>query len=137
MYDSECEGFGGIGYEPQYKLIKFVSDRYLDENGAILKEWGDLTEIYRMLVDKIFDIVSNNAEFEDVFGNYSTALVKNAFEMCRDLFTDEALEENFVDWNGELTYDTAYGGGIEVEDKEAFLIKVKDILKTAANMLTS
>lgn len=136
MNDSECEGFGGIGYEPQYKLIKFVSDRYLDENGAIQKEWGDLTEIYRMLVDKIFDIVSNNAEFEDVFGNYSTALVKNAFETCKDLFTDEALEENFVDWNGELTYDTAYGGGIEVEDKEAFLIKVKDVLKMAANMLT-
>jgi hypothetical protein len=127
---ANASGLGSIDYELQYKICEFVNENYPDEDGSIQKEWSDLTAVYTMIVCKIFDVAAGVSDLDEVNGEYSSILLKNAFESCRNMLTDEAVEACYAEWNGELTFDGEYGSGGDVEDKEEFLSNLREALKT-------
>ena len=119
--------FGPIYSDYRYYLCEFVSNNYLDESGNIRAEWCDLTEIYTMLVDMIFDTFTEE-DVERTFGCFNKLFVKNAFETCKNYFTDEALENNFELSDGELWFSTIYGYTFLTQDKEGLLEDIKNAL---------
>lgn len=122
------ESFGDIYTDLRYAICEFVSNNYLDESGNVRKEWGDLTEVYTMLVDMVFDAQSER-DAELTYSDFDKAFVKDAFTACQHYFTDEALEESFGDYDGQIGFSTIYGNVIITEVKDEFLSNLKGALK--------
>ena len=122
------ESFGDIYTDLRYAICEFVSNNYLDESGNVRKEWGNLTEVYTMLVDMVFDAQSER-DAELTYSDFDKAFVKDAFTACQQYFTDEALEESFGDYDGQIGFSTIYGNVIITEVKDEFLSNLKGALK--------
>lgn len=122
------ESFGDIYTDLRYAICEFVSNNYLDESGNVRKEWGNLTEVYTMLVDMVFDAHSER-DAELTYSDFDKAFVKDAFTACGQYFTDEALEESFRDYDGQIGFNTIYGNVIITEVKDEFLSNLKGALK--------
>lgn len=122
------DSFGPIYSDYRYYICEFVSNHYLDENGNVRDEWCDLTEVFTMLVDMIFDTFTEE-DVERTFGCFNRLFVKNAFETCRNYFTDEALENNFELSDGELWFSTIYGYTFITQNKEGLLEDIKNAFR--------
>ena len=122
------DSFGPIYSDYRYYICEFVSDNYLDENGNVRAEWCDLTEVFTMLVDMIFDTFTEE-EVERTFGCFNRTFVKNAFETCLNHFTDEALESRFEMSYGETWFSTIYGYSFITHNKEGLIEDLKNRLR--------
>ena len=118
---------GDIYVTLQNKMCKFVNDHYSDVNGAIREEC-DLSEVYVMLVERVFDVAAGQVDLATVYGNYDAAFLKDAFNACKNLFSDSTLESRFETSDGVTTCWLDYGGGITVPDKDVFLNNVREVL---------
>ena len=113
-----CDGyFGEIYSDYRYFICEAVSNNYLDEDGFFRVEWGDLSEVYTMLAELVFDTLGE-AEVENTFGCFNKQFVKDAIEFCAHEFTDEALEDRFEEEDGEIRFSTIYGYTFLTQDKE-------------------
>ena len=124
----EYSYLGDIYVTLQNKICKFVNDHYLDANGTIRGEWCDLSEVYTMLVERVFDVAAGQDDLETVYSNYNATFLKDAFNACKNLFSDSTLESRFETCDGVTLYWLDYGGGIRVPDKDVFLNNVKEVL---------
>ncbi len=124
-------------YELLKKLCDFIINNYIDENGAVRKEWQrvpDLIEgMFTVFVDDVFFVAVGNSELEKVYDGYDKRAMKLVFEECRSLFDElfddeENFDDHFVECDDGVYFMSFEDYFVPVKDKEMFLPKVKETL---------